>query len=40
MSRPKSLRGRLALVAVCACAIWVFGLTVILNLALGSQLRG
>jgi signal transduction histidine kinase len=40
MSHPKSLRGRLALVALCACAIWVCALTVILNLVLGTQLRG
>ncbi len=40
MMRPTSLRGRLALVAVIASAIWVCALTVILNLVLGSQLRG
>ena len=40
MMRPTSLRGRLALVAVGASAIWVCALTVILNLVLGAQLSG
>jgi signal transduction histidine kinase len=39
MIHPKSLRGGLALVAMCACALWVCVLTIMLNLVLGSQLR-
>jgi signal transduction histidine kinase len=40
IGRPRSLRGRLALVAVCASAIWVCALTGILNVVLGAELRG
>jgi signal transduction histidine kinase len=39
MSSRHTLRGRLALVALAATALWVCALTVLLNLLLGNQLR-
>ncbi len=38
--RPRTLRGRLALLALAVTAVWVTVLTVAANLVLGAQLRG
>ncbi|WP_262412463.1 hypothetical protein [Actinacidiphila acidipaludis] len=38
--RPRTLRGRLALLAVATSAVWVTALTVAANLVLEAQLRG
>ncbi|WP_235032140.1 ATP-binding protein [Actinacidiphila yanglinensis] len=38
--RPRTLRGRLALLALVTTAVWVTVLTVAANLVLGAQLRG